>query len=89
LKFIRLSRILAPTDWLSGSGGVGRDSYHFSATSSKPRRFLSGRAAVRWNLPGWRTILQATRNSGQKAVSQQPVLGSTIAQSTDSIINSF
>jgi len=36
---------------------------------------LNGKAAVRWNLPGWRAILQATRNREQKAVSQQAMLG--------------
>jgi len=74
--------------WLSGSDGTGETHLYYRAISSEAHTF-SGKAAVRWNLPGWRAILQATRNSGQEAVSQQPLLGgeSRLQTHTDIIWN--
>jgi len=74
--YLRLSR----TDWLSGSGGTGETSLHYRAISGKMRRFPSGGAAVRWNLPGWRAILLSAKSSGQKTVSQQPMFGGVTAK---------
>jgi hypothetical protein len=42
----------------------GRDSFSIMHHFWQIAPARSGRAAVRWNLPGWRAILHATRNRG-------------------------
>jgi len=50
--------VYAPTKWLSGSG----ETHIISAPFLANRACAEQQVAVRWNLPGWRAIIHATRN---------------------------